>query len=108
MGKEKLEGQETHEEEIGWLKWKQRDTSGKVWSDWHRTELHGGVLLVAFVPIGSKGTDHFNTEWGGAGIYLKKNIYSNLSNFFHSAMDRKKTDSTFLQLLNNVDFQVFF
>ena len=29
------------------------DIDGKVWSDWHKTEPGGGVLLVAYVPEGT-------------------------------------------------------
>ena len=48
--KEKLEGPEIHGEEIYKLNWKQRVISGKTYSDWHKTELDGGLLLVAYVP----------------------------------------------------------
>lgn len=50
QGKRKFEGQETHEEEIYKLKWKQRNTRGKTWSNCHKIELYGGVLLVACAP----------------------------------------------------------
>lgn len=31
------------------LKWKWKNTNGKIWSDWHRTEQDGEALLMACV-----------------------------------------------------------